>query len=281
MSSSSYDDAPLPLAPDIPPVMPAARKPWTSPSRLSSYLKCPRKYEFQEVKKIPSKPSPSLDLGSNVHAALRDWMRLKPAARTWDALLELYRAAWRKNMPAFAHRTRDELRDWGERGKAMLRRFADEVAPDLEPVMIEKWVGIEFEDIQVRGKVDRVDLLPDGSLRIIDYKTGRFPKRPDLERADDLAAAVYARGASTDMVGAPVAEVEYLYLDSMERLTFPIDDVWQVQREMAIETLAKSLLEAERNAAFPPAPSPLCAWCDYKERCPEGQAFLDARAGRG
>ena len=281
MSSSSYDDAPLPLAPDIAPVIPAAKKPWTSPSRLSNYLKCPRKYEFQEVKKIPSKPSPNLDLGSNVHAALRDWMRLKPAARTWDTLLELYRAAWRQNMPAFKNRTRDELRDWGERGKAMLRRFADEIAPDLEPVMIEKWVGIEFEDIQVRGKVDRVDLLPDGSLRIIDYKTGRFPKRPDLERADDLAAAVYARGASTDMVGAPVAEVEYLYLDSMERLTFPIDDVWQVQREMAIETLAKALLEAERNAEFPPAPSPLCAWCDYKERCPEGQAFLDARAGRG
>jgi len=275
---NAYDDAPLPLAPDVAPM---AKKPWTSPSRLGTFLQCPRKYEFQQVKKLPTRPSPNLDLGSNVHAALRDWMHLRPAARTWDALLEFYRAAWRKNKPAFANRTRDELRDWGERGKAMLRRFAEEVPPDLEPIMIEKWVGIDFEDIRVSGKVDRVDLLADGSLRIIDYKTGRFPRKPDRERAEDLAAAVYARGSSTHMAGAPVAEVEYLYLDTMERLTFPMDDAWQLQRETAIETLARSLLTAEGIGEFPPTPSPLCAWCDFKERCPEGRAFLDARAGRG
>jgi putative RecB family exonuclease len=272
-----FDDQPLDTAAWA---SPATRKPWTSPSRLSTFLQCPRKYDFQHVKKLPTKPSPHLDLGSNVHAALRDWLRLAPAARTWDALLEFYRAAWRQNRPAFATRTRDELRDWGERGKAMLRRFADEVAPDLAPLALEKWVGIDFGDLEVRGKVDRVDPLPDGSLRVVDYKTGRFPRDPARTRADDLAAAVYARGSSTDFVGAPVADVEYLYLDTMERLTFPIDDAWQAQREMAIETLARTALEAEKSGAMPPQPSVLCAWCDFKARCPEGQAFLDDRAGR-
>lgn len=272
-----FNDQPLDIA-DL--AAPPGRKPWTSPSRLSTFLQCPRKYDFQHVKKLPTKPSPHLDLGSNVHAALRDWLRLAPAARTWEALLESYRAAWRQNRPAFATRTRDELREWGERGKAMLRRFADDVAPDLAPLALEKWVGIDFGDLEVRGKVDRVDQLPDGSLRVVDYKTGRYPKDPARTRADDLAAAVYARGSSTDFVGAPVADVEYLYLDTMERLTFPIDDAWQAQREMAIGTLARAAFEAEKSGDLPPQPSPLCAWCDFKARCPEGQAFLDARAGR-
>ncbi|MEO6463141.1 MAG: PD-(D/E)XK nuclease family protein [Candidatus Eisenbacteria bacterium] len=258
-----------------------ARKPWTSPSRLSTFLQCPRKYDFQHLKKLPTRPSPHLDLGSNVHAALRDWLRLPPGKRTWDGLLEFYRAAWRTNRPAFVARSRDELREWGERGIAMLRRFVDEAPPDLLPLAIEKWVGIDFGDVVVRGKVDRVDGLPDGSLRIVDYKTGRFPKDPARTRAEDLAAAVYARGSSTDFVGAPVADVEYLYLDTMERLTFTIDDAWQAQRETAVVTLARSALAAEKSGDLPPVPGVLCAWCDFKARCPEGQAFLDARAGRG
>jgi hypothetical protein len=49
---------------------------------------------------------------------------------------------------------------------------------------------------------------------------------------------------------------------------------------MAIETLARTAFEAEKSGDLPPQPSPLCAWCDFKARCPEGQAFLDARAGR-
>ena len=63
-----FNDQPLDIA-DL--ATPPGRKPWTSPSRLATFLQCPRKYDFQHVKKLPTKPSPHLDLGSNVHAALR------------------------------------------------------------------------------------------------------------------------------------------------------------------------------------------------------------------
>ena len=182
-----------------------------------------------------------MDLGSNVHAALRDWFRLPRAERTWERMLELYRAAWRTNMPAFRARSRDELREFGERGKAMLRRFVAETPADLEPVAIEKWVGLDFGDLEVKGKVDRVDLLPDGSLRVVDYKTGKFPRDPEQVRADDLAAAVYAGGASRDFVGAPVGAIEYLYLAGMERLAFPVDEAWRAERERSIGELARTV----------------------------------------
>jgi putative RecB family exonuclease len=258
----------------------AARKPWTSPSRLSTFRECPRKYRFQHVEKLPTKPSPHMDLGSNVHAALRDWFRLPRAERTWERMLELYRAAWRTNMPAFRARSRDELREFGERGKEMLRRFVAETPAELEPVAIEKWVGLDFGDLEVKGKVDRVDLLPDGSLRVVDYKTGKFPRDPEQVRTDDLAAAVYAGGASRDFVGAPVGEIEYLYLAGMERLTFPVDEAWRAERERSIGELARSVRAAEESDTFPPTPTKLCAWCDFLRDCPAGQAFLDARGAR-
>ena len=257
-----------------------ARRPWTSPSRLATFRECARKYRFQHVEKLPTRPSPHMDLGSNVHAALRDWFRLPRSQRTWERMLELYRAAWRANMPAFRTRSRDELRAFGERGKAMLQRFVEETPAETEPIAIEKWVGLDFGDLEVKGKVDRVDLLPDGTLRVVDYKTGKFPRDPGRVQADDLAAVVYAAGASRDFVGAPVGAIEYLYLGSGERIAFPVDEAWRGERERAVGSLARTVRAAEAADAFPATPTPRCAWCDFVRRCAEGQAFLDAHGAR-
>ena len=259
--------------------LPWQRKPWYSPSRLKLFLECPRRYEFQHVQKLPTAPSPHIDLGSNVHAALRDWLRLSPGERTWERLLELYRAAWRKNMPAFERRSREELREFGERGKRMLQRYAEEIPPDLAPVAIERKVQADYGDFIVGGQVDRVDALPDGSLRVIDYKTGKFPKSPSRLREEDFAAPVYARGVSAAFAGAPVVEVELLYLESGEKITFTVDEAWQAHKDVAILESARRVQAAEASSNFPPRPSKLCGWCDFRARCPEGQAFLDASPG--
>lgn len=161
----------------------AEKKPWYSPSRLTTFIQCPRKYQYQVVLKLPTAPSPYLDLGNNVHAALKEWLRLPPKERSRDNLIEFYRNAWRQNKKAFERRTRDELRDWGERGKAMLLRYADALDPALEPVMTERNVNADYGDVVIGGRVDRVDALPDGSLIVVDYKTGKFPQRPQRARA--------------------------------------------------------------------------------------------------
>jgi len=254
----------------------APKRPWFSPSRLKLYLECPRRYQFQVVQKLPTAPSPHMDLGANVHAALRDWLRLAPKERSWDRLLEFYRAAWRANKPAFDRRSREELQEYGERGKVMLQRFAETVPKDLAPVAIEKNVNADYGELIVGGRVDRVDALEGGALKVVDYKTGKFPKQPARAREEDLAAPVYARGASALFAGAPVVEVEYLYLATGERLSFPVDEAWQAHKDLAVVELARRTAEAEASGEFPATPSRLCAWCDFKARCPEGQAFLDA-----
>lgn len=40
--------------------------------------------------------------------------------------------------------------------------------------------NIVFEDVPLKGKIDRIDLLPDGSLRVTDYKTGSIRSLNDL-----------------------------------------------------------------------------------------------------
>jgi len=252
---------------------------WTSPSRLKLFLDCPKRYHFQHVLALPTLPSPHLDLGNNVHAALRDWLLLSPAQRTWDALLAAYRAAWRKNQKAFARKSRDELREWGLRGIAMLRQFMAETPADVAPLALEKWVGADFGGIAVRGRADRIDALPDGTLLVIDYKTGKFPRDVARLKEGDLAAPVYARGASETFAGAPVSRVEHLYLATMERVVFEVDAPWQAHKDVAVAELAGQARAAEAAGAFPARPSGLCRTCDFRPRCPEGKAFLDALPG--
>src|SRR3546814_8896101 len=56
---------------------------------------------------------------------------------------------------------------------------AREVAEGLEagrkPLLAEKWGRLHIADVNLSGKADRIDVLPDGSLAIIDYKNGKPP----------------------------------------------------------------------------------------------------------
>jgi hypothetical protein len=79
--------------------------------------------------------------------------------------------------------------------------------------------------------------------------------------------------------GAPVSEVEHLYLATGERLSIPVDEAWLAHKDVAVADLARRVMAAEAAGGFPATPSKLCAWCDFRSRCPEGQAFLDAPPG--
>ena len=81
--------------------------------------------------------------------------------------------------------------------------------------------------LPVRGLVDRVDRRPDGSLALVDYKTGshRPVHKDDLLAAGTrLQLALYAVAAEQHL-GAPVATVEYRYVradrNKVEELSAP------------------------------------------------------------
>jgi hypothetical protein len=42
-----------------------------------------------------------------------------------------------------------------------------------------------------------------------------------------------------------------------------------------------ALQQAEATDEYPARPGPLCGWCPYLDRCPDGQAGLRARAEAG
>jgi len=66
---------------------------------------------------------------------------------------------------------------WQPRLLAALEWIAGEVraATDRKVLRVEEKGAMEVEGIRVHGRADRIDRLPDGTLAIVDYKTGKPP----------------------------------------------------------------------------------------------------------
>jgi ATP-dependent helicase/nuclease subunit B len=110
--------------------------------------------------------------GSAVHAILEAWMKeddCDPArlrARA-EALLTsqeahpLMRALWQPRLTEAIDFIAAEV----EKNRAEGRR----------PLAAEIWGAIEIAGVKLGGKADRIDLMADGGLAIVDYKTGAPP----------------------------------------------------------------------------------------------------------
>ena len=71
-----------------------------------------------------------------------------------------------------------------------------------------RFAGVEVAGAEFHGNIDRIDLMPDGGLRVTDFKTGaKFSLRDVLDGGRRLQLPLYARAADHDRVRAHRAHV--------------------------------------------------------------------------
>ena len=96
-------------------------------------------------------------------------------------------------------------------------------------------------------KIDRIDRNPDGSVHIIDYKTGRSDKPASPK--DNLPLALYA--AALRQRGETVAQVSLHYLMTDQELTLPVSDAYVDKAVARAEELVAAIKEAHDSGSFP------------------------------
>jgi putative RecB family exonuclease len=260
-----------------------------TPTRLTTWLDCPRRYRFTYLDRPqPPKGPPWAhnSLGSAVHLALAGWYRLDPAARTPAAAGRLLDQVWLHD----GFRNDEQSEQWRDRAREMVTSYAATQDPDNEPVGIERTVATRTSVLAVSGRVDRLDRRhvegADGSeggeqLVVVDYKSGkRLLTSYDVRSS--LALALYAL-AVTRTFHRPCVRVELHHLptgevvghdhtaDSLQR---HLDRAEEVGAEAAAADTAfrAGLPEDEVQRRFLPMVSPPCRWCDFLRACPEGSA---------
>ena len=250
----------------------APRPPALSPSRAADFKRCPLLYRFRAIDRIPEVPSRAQLRGSLVHAALEALFTLPAADRLPAPAAELVAPAWRRlveHEPALAEVLGEDQRDrfLAEARALLARYFTLEDPTAVTPEACELRVETDLDDgPRLRGFVDRLDISPQGLLRVVDYKTGRSP-RPDGEAAALFQLKFYAL-VMLRTRGVVPARLRLLYLADGQVLDYTPD-----QDELRrFETTLRALWAAVRTATdaqdFRPNPGPLCRWCDHRVRCP-------------
>ena len=247
-----------------------------TPSRLATWLDCPRRYRFVYVDRpAPPKGPPWAhnSVGAAVHTALASWWGLPLRERTTAAAAALVRQRW---IP-LGFRDDRQSDEWRERAADMVAGYVERLDPHDEPVGVERTVAMRTERLALSGRIDRLDRRGD-DLVVVDYKTGRHVLSTDDARGS-LALAVYALAAARTLRRRCV-RVELHHLPTGDVISWEHDDAALDRQLRRAHDIAAEAAAAEASgdpAAFPPNPGPMCGWCDFSAHCAEGRAARPAQ----
>ena len=231
-----------------------------SASDIETYRLCPLKYKFARVFRIPQEPSINQRFGIVVHQVLERFHAT--TGGSLEGLMALFEAAWRRSGFGDSY---DDLQ-FRQRAVAALRRYWElDRVRESEPVSFERSFSFHIGPHLLRGRVDRVDRLPDGRHELIDYKTGKAKTEQDLR--EDVQLSIYQMGARESW-GIETAAQSYYYVLENEKVPVAHSEE-ELERVRGTVTDIGDRIMAHR---FEPKPSfELCSFCDYRIICPAAE----------
>lgn len=246
-----------------------------TPSRLSTFEDCPRRYRMVYIDRpAPPKGPPwaHTSLGAALHNALRLWWGLAKPRRTPEAARALVHSAWISD----GFKDAAQQAEVRERAVGWVESYLHTVDPSAEPVGVERTVATKTATLAFSGRIDRLDDR-NGELVIVDYKTGRSELTSDDARGSS-ALALYALATSRTM-RRPCRTVELHHLPtgtvhrwehSEESLARHLRRAEQTAADM-VDAQDAVQAGADPDAAFPARPGTRCSWCDFRKVCRDGR----------
>jgi RecB family exonuclease len=279
-------------------------------SRVDRYVICPFKYFAESVLRLPEEREDSagltpLERGTLLHDLFerfyRDWQDAGYGAITPALLPEAvnrFTALATTTLATLpeADRVLEQTRLLGslvargvaERVFELEAESGDEIAARLleqkivGPFQFPRLAGLEQVTVAINGKADRIDVLADGRLRVIDYKLGRMP---DLATSIQIAAyahAVQQQREAEDGRPHPIAAASYLAFGDEYKLEGPIGGKGE---EVTAAVQARAAVFADvvariEDGRFPPRPKDTgeCEWCRYSGVCRKEYTWEDDAA---
>jgi putative RecB family exonuclease len=170
--------------------------------------------------------------------------------------------------PVAVERPKWTLADFLEAARVLLEGyFAVEDPRRLEPAERESLISAIVDDqLLIRGYIDRLDVSPEGAMRVVDYKTGGAPREAFEARA--LFQLKFYALVLWRTRGVVPRVLRLLYLKDQEVLDYSPDADELARFERTIVALWRAIDQATQAKEFRPKPSRLCGWCAHQALCP-------------
>jgi putative RecB family exonuclease len=262
----------------------APRRPSLSPSRAADFKSCPLLYRFRTIDRLPERKSAAAVRGTLVHAVLEKLYDLPAAQRSPEAARSLIPEAWQelREEPGVAELFETAQDDGGETdanapesveawlasaGTLVEKYFTLEDPRRIQPHGREELVEVTLPDgLLLRGYVDRLDVAPNGALRVVDYKTGGMPR--EAFEAKALFQMKFYALVLWRTRGVVAAQLKLLYLKDGDALTYAPDEAELIRFERTLQAIWAAIERAVATGDFRPNRSRLCGWCDHQALCP-------------
>lgn len=237
-------------------------------SEVNDYEGCPKKYRYKYVLKIPVPLTHNATFGSAVHATLNDFYKLVKASNdgfegflekpSLEDLFRLYEKNWRSD----GYESRKHEEDKKKEGYEMLEKFFNEMHTGDERVLeLEKRFKFKVDDVLVSGAVDRIDLLEDDGVELIDYKTGRSKKQKEVDV--DIQLVIYGIFAK-EVMGYENVKASLMFLGEGIKMSTEIDEGKMEDVKKKVKDVAGLIA----GCNFEAKPSYFgCRYCDYRSVC--------------
>ena len=252
-----------------------------SPSGFNTFCQCRRRWRFRYVDGLPDPPGVAALVGTFAHSVLELLFApdVEPADRSKVLAWELFERLWPDLVLSedFVALGLDEgeVDDFVEKAwQSVKGLWALEDPSKVVVVSTEQRVSTVLAGVPFVGVVDRVESASSGIV-VSDYKSGRAP--PPRFAGDRLRQVLLYAAAIASLGERPV-EARLLYLGT-KTVSTAVTDELLIAILSALADCWVAIDECLASGRFEPSPGPLCGWCPYTDRCPEGQAEIRRREG--
>lgn len=250
---------------------------YLSYSQIQSFLDCPLHYKAKYLLHIPTPPTAASSFGNTIHKTLKEFYSEIISTRPRRAIMfkKIITAIYERNWTSEGYKDPKHSSLYKQKGMSFLTNFLEsQFNPNQIPVKLEEPFTVPIfapqsplQTIRIGGKMDRVDILPDGSIEIIDYKTSSAAM--DQKAADlDLQLSFYALAATTLHTppfnrhpGEILLSLYYFDQDKKVTTTRSFEQLQAAKHKIF------SYVQNISSSSFKCSGSPLCRICDFKNLC--------------
>ena len=199
-----------------------------SPSRLSDFQTCPKRYQYASIERIPQPASYATAKGRFAHFVFEQLFNLPAEERTIERARGFVPAAIEEILT-------EDVRVDIAMDDAMMDRLLKETEAIIttyfkmeDPTSItsegvELRLGVTIDGAPLFGILDRLDRDADGSLTIVDYKTGGLPNR-NYDTQTFANAELYAALCQVGL-GEKPTKIRLMYVTKGESIERNVSDV--------------------------------------------------------
>ena len=231
-----------------------------SASAMDAYQNCPLQYKLRYDWRLPEDATAALQFGNAMHLALKAYFDGVRGGRPPDAATVLACFLDEFGKASIPEPLQREMYERNGREQLLAFLNSELARPAGKIVETEKRFSVEIGGARVHGRFDRLDALGDGTVAVVDYKTGRAKTQEDAD--DSLQLSIYSLAARS--LGHNPSALVFVNLTNGTAIESQRSEKQLQDAEALVQDIAARIAAGE----FEPDPGPGCARCSYHSICP-------------